>query len=468
MKGCWVLVAFLGFQSSAQEEYKAKREKIAKTTASKHFAIGDYLSTAQQHFWARDQYRKAIDFDPDHEGARKKLGYKKTDQGWEDDLDAKQDFKNKAKKADEARILKSYNERLDSAGKDIARLWNELASWCKQNKLEAEMIDAYRRVIEYDPGSATARKELGYEKDAKGVWISKAERELRKEMRDGLVKAPQGAVSGAQTEVERALSLKERKRESGHFLIESPSLSDQDLSILIQHAEHAYAMYHKIFDQTELFQSNKMDAVILKDKDQHLAYVEAFDKGSPAQKALARKSHGLFGFPRSECFQDGPTLPPLEDWVVHLVAQTLSHLYVGGQHLWIHEGIAYHFTRIMKETAMTYCVDLAGTTPGSEGKNYQDPKDWPIVCKVWVREGKDPDLTTILKRTNLAELTGAETVKAWSVVEFLLSEHHAKFMALLHELKEGAEIDKALKTVWDWSIGDLDYRWTRYVKTNYQ
>src|SRR5205814_7549624 len=123
-----------------------------------------------------------------------------------------------------------------------------------------------------------------------------------------------------------------------HFLMESPHLKDAEMGDLLQHAEHAYAMYHKIIGETaDLFGGNKMNHVILKDKPQHLKFVDVFDSGSPAQKELARKSAGLMGIGRSELFQGSMPMVTLQDWVIHSVSQALSEIFVGGKNLWIHE-----------------------------------------------------------------------------------------------------------------------------------
>ncbi len=458
-------------QGSPAEEYKARHEKLLKNTAAKHYAIGDYLATAQMHAWARTEFRRVIDdLDPDHEGARKRLGYRKNDQGqWEDDPNAKQDVGNRKKGEDAAKVQKSWNERVEQAGKDLSRQWSDLALWCKKNVLQKEADGAFRKALEYDPGNATARKELGYEKLGKsGVWISKFERELRKEMKDGIAKAPQGTASSAASELEPALGIKLKRREAGHIVLESPHLSDADLVSLVQHCEHAYAMYHKIFGQEDLFGGLKMTHVILKDKVQHERYIDAFQKGrSPQEIELSKKATGSMGFPRSEQYQDTRPIESIQDMAVHSTVQMLSNLLARGEHHWLHEGTSYHFTRLMKDTAATYCVDLAGTSPQNRGKNYQDPDDWPVVCKVWVREDKDPEMLAILKCTNVQELDGAETVKAWSLVEFLITEHRDKFIEVCKALGQGADVEKAFKQVFDWSVETLDRRWKAYVKASY-
>ncbi len=465
----WVCaLVLLAPQAAPQDEYKDRLTKISRNSAAKHYQIGDYLTTAQMHQWAREQYYKTIEFEPDHEGARKRLGYKKGDSGWESDASIQQQFANKKKDAEAEKARKSFQERMDSAGRDLSRQWVDLAAWCKAQKLQAEAEGAYKKALEYDPAHAGARKELGFEKDAKGgAWLSKSERELRKEMRDGIGKAPQGAAASSESAVEKALSVKTKKREGGHFMVESPHLTDPQLTGLLQHAEHAYAMFHKIFGATDLFGDRKMVQLVLNTKAQHEAYVDAFHKGDAAHKELSKKSQGSSGFPLCEQVQENRPLPSVEDMVVHTTAQILSNMYSGGGNHWLHEGTSYHFTRLMKGTAMTYCVDLAGTGPKSDGKNYQDPEHWPVVCKVWVRDGKDPEINAILKCDNLAELSGAETVKAWSIVDFLITDHKEKLVGLCAKLKAETPVEEAFRSVFNWSLGDLDTRWKAYVKVSY-
>ncbi|HEV3027843.1 MAG TPA: hypothetical protein VG457_09740, partial [Planctomycetota bacterium] len=253
-----LLLAALALQGSPQDEYKTKLLALNKSTAAKHSSIGEYLSGASMFQWAREQFYKAIELDPDNEAARKKLGYKKNEDGkWESDPNAKQDFGNKKKPEEAEKIRKQYTERLDSAGKDLSRQWAELGFFCKKNTMAPEMNDAFQRALEYDPGNVSARKELGYEKDAKGVWMSKVERELRREMKDGIAKAPSGQSGMSAPEAEAIVGVKLKARESEHYAIESPHLNDAQMSLILQHAEHAYAMFHKLFGQTDLYGGRK-------------------------------------------------------------------------------------------------------------------------------------------------------------------------------------------------------------------
>jgi len=471
-----------GFQAaSPQDEYKTKLTALSKSTAAKHYAIADYLAGAQMFIWAREQLYKTIEFDPDHEGARKKLGYKKGDDGWESDPNAKQEFGNKKKGEDAERVRKQYVDRLDSAGRDLSRQWGDLALFCKKNSMAAESAAAFSKALEYDPANATARKELGYEKDPKGVWMSKAERELRKEMKDGIVKAAGGAPTTRESQAEKAAGVKTKKRESEHFVCESPHLADASMGTILQHAEHTYAMFHKLFNQKDLFSGGKLTLLVLKDKTQHDRYVDNAYKGDVARMQLLHDCRCTGGFPYMEIYQETAPDALLHDWAIHMVTQILMEVWCGSSFCWVLEGMALHFCRLMKDTSLVHCVDLAGTSPRNKGKNYSDPADWPVICRVWVRENKDPDMTAIMKRTNFGEFDGADAVKSWSMVEYLLAQHREKFIEFLMHVKELTQpkdgqkegvvdagvVEAALKKIWGWTINDLDYRWKQYVKVAY-
>jgi hypothetical protein len=356
----WLLLPFAlmaaGFQDP-QAEYDTKLRDIYRGLAAGHANIGEYLAGAQMHKWGREEFKKAIDFDPDCEKARKKMGYKKEGNEWVFDPGLKLETSNKKSGPDADRIRGEYDKKLTSLGKDYAKKFVDLAAWCDKNSLKDLAVENYKRAVEYDPGNEKARKALGFEKLPKGGWIGPYEKELRKEMKEGLAKAPKGNASTTALDVEKGLGVGLTKQESEHFIVASPVLAKGALEVLIQHAEHAYAMWHKIFGQKNLFEGNKLTFLILKDKTQHEAFIDRFHQGNAAQKDLAKKSAGSLGFPLTECYQGDRDQGSLEDYVVHATTQLLQGFFSVGQAsqshnpIWLTEGMAYYFTRVMKDTA---------------------------------------------------------------------------------------------------------------------
>ncbi|MBI4564536.1 MAG: hypothetical protein HY716_07595 [Planctomycetes bacterium] len=454
---------------SPEEEYARRLAEIKKRLAEEHYKVGEFLHTVQMYAWARDEYNKALALDPDHEGARRRLGYTRDEAGaWRFDPTAKLETQNRKKGDDAARTKLQYEDRYQKLGRNIAKKWYDLGNYCKSNKMEEEALAAWKKAVEYDPEHAASRRKLGHVREGKdGPWLTPFEAKIRKEMKEGVKSAPEGEPDDEQTEVEKDLGLKHEKRRSEHFLIEAAGLNQNALKREIQFGEHAYAMFHKLFAQEADLFSQPYNFVVLKDKATHVKYVDFYHQGPPAKKDLARKSTGMGGFPRSEWTLGDSQ--QIHDQMVHMTVQSLSRHLAGGERHWLHEGLAYHFTKIVLGTAGTLCVDLTGTSAGSDGKNYQDPEHWPLVIRTWVKEGKDPNIYEVFNCTNLGELSGAETVKAWSMVDFLITEHREKFIEFMTKLRGQREDEdaKILKEVFGWTLEDFDARWQAYARTAY-
>ena len=457
------MTLLLLLQAGPEAEYRQRLEKILRSAAAKHHAIAESLTTARMHQWAGERYARVLDLDPDHEGARKRLGYRKGDAGWEVDPSAKVETANQKKDAEADHIRKTTDDKLEQAGRDLGRQWAELAAWCKKSMLPKEAGEAYRRCLENDPDHAGARKELGYEKQPEGGWLSKAQREFRAEMRDGLSKVPGGIGVKGESPFEKIVGAT-RKREGQEVFVETTHLKDEAMAELIRRTDHAAAMFRKAFGPVGLGEGRKLRLLVLKDQAEHQRFVRSFQTGPQLEQAL--KSRAAGGGGTAEIWQGDAPDVLLSDWGVHLMVQVLLKTWTDAKHCWLYEGIGLYFTRLMQDTAIVHCVDLGNTRGENAGKRYDQPKDWPVVCKVWVREGKDPDVTAILKCTSFAELDGAEAVKAWSLTDFLLAEHPDSFKRYIEALAV-LSVEEALKQAFGWTLPELDQRWKDYVRTNY-
>ncbi|HZL72487.1 MAG TPA: hypothetical protein VFC86_08500, partial [Planctomycetota bacterium] len=94
--------------------------------------------------------------------------------------------------------------------------------------------------------------------------------------------------------------------------------------------------------------------------------------------------------------------------------------------------------------------------------------DWPIILRQLVKEGKDPLMLEVFKCKDAAEFDGAEAVKAWSMVNFLATEHRERFMEFLSKIRgqKEDEDEKALLEVFGWTIEDFDIRWKAYIRAS--
>ena len=451
-----------------EEEYKDRLARIRESLAEEHYKVGEYLAGVSMHRWARDEFRKSIGFSANHEQARKRLGYLLKDGEWEPDPNASLEIENKKKGVEEEKLKQQYDDKVIRLGKTIGRMWSELGSWCEKNKLKTEAEAAWKLAIEYDPLNTDSRKKLGYVRQGKdGPWMSKFETAIRKEMKEGIAKAPGGSPHKEQTEVEADMGWKHEKRSSQNFLIQAAGQNQEWLSKEVKHGEHAHAIFHKLFVQKDNLFQQQYNLIVVKDKSSHESYVDKYWQGGDAtRKDFTKKANGTGGFPRSEWILGDR--PDVHDWVVHKTTEACFEHLVGGQRPWMREGLAYHFTKTMFGTAGVLCVNLAGTGSGGE-KNLQNPEDWPLVIRTWIKESKDPAMAEVFKCKETAEFSGAETVKGWSMIDFLLTEHRERFLDYLSKLRGQKEEDdeKTLKEVFGWTLDDFDLRWRTYARASY-
>jgi len=467
------------------QEYANKIANIKSSLADEHASIGFFLSGAGMWQWSRVEFQNglkaitcicgqgACTLPPGgaHEKANKGLGLV----AWSDDekrygIDpaAKPiETRNLKKGEDAERIWSEYQKKLETLGKKIGKLYFDLGAFCqKALPAEKEKADAaFRTAIEYDPANKDARTKLGHLKQPNGSYQSKEEVALRKDMKEGRAKAPKGSPSQTQTEVEKKLGLAMKKQAGEHILIQSPHLDVKSLEILIQWGEHTYALFHKVFNQNSLF-NQRDEWTILQTRDQHIKYVDTIlANASPEHKKLAKECGGS----GDECFQDTRPLESMEDWVIHHTAQTCSQLLAGGDRHWLHEGMAFYFTKHMHASAHWACTDLRGTGPGGEQKNYSDPATWELVIREWLRTNKDPDINKVYKCRKLSELKGGDPVKAWSLVDFLATEHREKFIEYMQKLRASKEDEDeaTLQSVFGWTLQELDNRWKIYARSAY-
>ena len=117
------------------------------------------------------------------------------------------------------------------------------------------------------------------------------------------------------------------------------------------------------------------------------------------------------------------------------------------------------------------CVNLAGTTAkGGTGKSFQRPGNWGIQLKAMIREGEDPSILEVVNATNFAQFSAEETVKGWSLCDFLMSDHKKKFIQLMDTLRtdEKMTAEVAFKKVFKWSLEDLNQNWKSFALANYE
>ncbi len=457
------------------QEHADRLKTVHAGIANEHTGVGDWLASVAQHGWGRIEYTNAVKYEPNHERANKGLGFtiwNEDEKRWEVDPNSPVKVGNEKRGEDADRLWIEYQKRSTELGKKVARLWYDLGTWSEKNFAsdKEKSRAAFRKALEYDPTHSEARKKLGHTKQKEGGWLSPEEIATRKEMKDGIAKASGGKTEATPMDAETKLNLKFKKQSSEHFIIGSPHLDPKELENLIKHTEHAYAMFHKIYNQSNLYATQRQELIMLTTKEQHEKYVDAF-AGQAGEEyiKMAKDSTGM-GDERWQREDEKSRKPTNEDWAIHHAVMLMSRSLARGDRHWLHEGLAYHFTKQMKGSASSHCTNMRGTGAGGDsGKTYDDATTWHIIIKDWLKTGKDPDVYKVFKCTNLAEFRGGDPLKAWSLCEFLTTEYREKFIEFMQKISSAKreEDERVFEGVFGWTLQELDSRWKIYARALY-
>jgi len=144
---------------SKEEIYQEKLAQVTEGDVKGYYNLGLWCQQNKLDAQANEMFEKVIALDPEHPGAREKLGYVKYKNQW-------------VKKGEEAKV--DYEERLSKLKGNDAKGLYELGVWCETKKLQAEAQSLFEKVLDLDSEHPGAREKLGYIK-YKNKWIKKGE-----------------------------------------------------------------------------------------------------------------------------------------------------------------------------------------------------------------------------------------------------------------------------------------------------
>jgi len=464
-----IALAALLLLQDAQDKAKLEESlaKILREVAADYVRLGDYLDNAKLHRWAAGIYEQALEMEPDNAKARKRLGFVRKGEAWQRDPSVEVKSKNQRTSGIES-YEKEIEQRKAKTHGDAARDLEKLAAWCKQKGLGEEARACMRRILEFDRTHAKALQELGYLIEGER-WVSPEEQALRKWFRDGMDARPKGRSVEGESDVEKKLRIVTEKRTSDHVAVESGHLKGPALERLVQHLEQTWEIYHGLFGLDQPVLKPPMTIVILRTQEEHSAFIDAFEKGSDADKALSKKNDGAMYTepPLAECAQREKGMDFVFDYCIHSALHLMLAYHLGADRPWLTEGLATAFTRQLKSTALCACVKLEGTSREG-GKAFSDPASWPIIIREWVKKGGDPEMLLVL-RSSLNELDQMRMLKAWSVLDFLMTARREKLKPFLAALAEDSKDsgEKAFQTVFGWSVEQLETEWRAYTRRAY-
>ena len=397
-----------------------------------------------------------------------------------------------------------FKEKYEETDKNDVDALLDLAEWCKENKLFAEMKKVYTRVLRVDPDNKVAHSALGHV-EYKGKWYSKKEIERVKEMemRDkGLVKYKGKWVTREEKEAmekglvkvgDQWLTPDEAKREAGfvkdrsgewitpeekerrntiydleeclgirpenlaaclskNFIVRGHTTQEtaEKISKLAEEILEYHAQVFKLARPT--FWMGRGHIFLFDEHDSYEEFLNTdlckqFFKDVRFRKLLAGGSRGgVSSAPPTICDAKAENVP-YEPRVMHQVSHLcLTYFTATKDPDWLKEGLGNFVEHKFYGKALTHCTTL--TNYGDKGEIADKNKSsdmWKPLIKESVETQTDTCFEKLMK-VELNQLDYEHLSKSWSIVTFLMENHQeefVKFLRLLVNLKQEDALEKA-------------------------
>jgi tetratricopeptide (TPR) repeat protein len=452
--------------SAGARYYSMRLGKVSKTAAARLWEAADRARRDSLFKFAREEARRALELDPDNLAARQFLGYVKKGETWEIDLaqSGKLPTENVAT-AGAAKLADAENAWRTSvapkADLDVAALYAALGDECAAKGYHAEAETAWRLALGLDRDSAAAHKGLGDVKFADGLWLSaEATRDLAA-----------SSVVRAIDEPSRWDDLfgeKFAKAESAHFRVESPH-PPEALQGYLGSCERAYATYLADLGVAAPVFPRKPAFFVVQTSGQWDRWINRMSRANPGF------SRGLgCHWPRDQWVcalnnQDGTTDATRRDRLAHQTAHMMSLALWGmPDGCWLDDALAYRCAVLAQGTTGAYCLAPKKEDYARSGaqKNWTDQSQWKALLKDAVTAKDDLPLRAVVTKSSY-ELPLYASVKAWSVVDFLVRRDRNAFVGMLKALKDEKDLVALVETQFGKDVETLDDQWHRWVLETY-
>lgn len=455
--------------------YEAAARKILKSAGNKCWEAAEYAKRSNFFQFAHEQAKRAIKFDPNQKDAREYLGYVKRGKVWKLDEDEaeklrKQNVRGGANGKQESqesfdKRVKDWKEKhLKKANEFVASRYAKLGDDCAKKGLPMQARKGYEASMRLNSENGKARKGLGYKKFGK-VWLTAKQDKAREDAGKPVEVKEESARDGMFGETLI-------KSETVHFRVEAP-LPIAELTEIAHALETAYAYYLADLgmDPTrDVFDGRRAVIVHMKDGEQWTAWCDA---SGASEFSRGLSGHGntdqlLYGMRMKET----STPASRKDMSVHMAVHMLNRrVFKLQSSAWVDEGLAYYYNLKVHETSLTHCVAIKKgnyAKPGDEGglKDWNDPANWKPNVRDLVQRKADVEMRALVQKP-ITQLEFEASIKAWSVIQWMMDTDRDTFIELVGDLGGRANHVATIEAQFEKNLEEIDKEWREYVLRNY-
>jgi len=469
----WLIPLLLAavVQDPAPQDFKARWAAALRKAADGHARLGKFCESKKQLAWAKTQFDRALECDPEHAEAKRLLAR----DGVEWTNAAKQamampgpEFKECAAKAYEC------YKPAGVAFRDAARA-------AEDEGLKEDAARAWRRTIEFWPDCELAHKRLGHElwkwdigtgdgEDLASIpkkggfyvgdprWAHAGEVGVRKEFQERMGRAPKPKPFKCPIDHQGDFTL-ELQGTWYIFASVRDGTTEQQLLDFAALMEAMSTWLHETAGLKELVQERgkKLPQFPL-----HLTCrTDSKDRGTNEEKTLGvlyfrgGELDSLFEH-MMDCFLHGDSLPEKKP-----VAWLLFHTLV-------------YFSRTLCGHGIHSLWDKSsGADPNNPAimEHVRYPF-WHRMIREHVWLGDDPPIKASIG-TPVVTMLWRSRLKGWALIDFLMTDHRQRFNEFLKAVDfkvrdpKDPNGEKALLNALQWTVEELEQRWRRFVLENY-
>lgn len=162
-----------------------------------------------------------------------------------------------------------------------------------------------------------------------------------------------------------------------------------------------------------------------------------------------------------------PLRNAIPQWIGNFYIQAVSR---GGTREWMRQGFGMYLAihefgvsmmTFVTETKYENAVELADKNSDSAYK---------LICRDIIdgRFKEDSKAWNDLRMKGLNALDFVDLAKCWSLVDFFMTEHREKYKEYVAAVGRYEDEEEALRAVFGWDGAQLDELWAEFVKTNYE
>jgi len=455
-------------QPPAKDDAPVRTEaEVGRESAATLWAAAVQATRATLHEFARDAAVDVLADDPDHEAARKLLGFVRADGVWREDparaahappanFEGKRIALDKA--AQEER--KWWRGPRAKARAAAAAVWSSFGEECTARGDPGTALRAHRRAVALDPENAASRRALGHFQWEHHWWTEAQYR--------AVTAATRATPVDTESAADKALGTKLPKVQSAHFRIEG-RLPQAELADLARAVETAYAVH--LLDAgrepTESVFPSPVRFVVCTTDAEWNAWI---DKFVPRNKEFFRGLTGAWAENWHYAMRpvaDGRAATR-RDHLVHRAVHAVNSYALGvNWPSWLDEGLCFLTSVRLEGMTRTWCLapaegDYAKLDRSGGQAGWIEEAEWDAALKATALARDDVPLRTLVGHP-LTEQTFAAAMKAWSVLDAWRSLDPQSYRDLLPKIRGPKDPAAAIEKHFGRSLEDLDEEWRRWV-----